>query len=108
MYKHYYVYFMSSNNNSALYIGVTDDIERRVNEHKSGLIPGFTQKYYCSKLVYYEEYSDIDEAISREKQLKKWIRKKKDNLILEKNPTFKDLSMEFILADSSTPDGRSE
>ena len=77
MYKTYYTYIMSSPNNSTLYIGVTNDIERRVIEHKSGSIPGFSQKYNCCKLVYYEEYSDINQAIEREKKLKKWRREKK-------------------------------
>jgi putative endonuclease len=69
MYKTYYVYIMSNTNDTTLYIGVTNDIERRVKEHRSGQIPGFTQKYNCYKLVYYETYSDIDQAIEREKKL---------------------------------------
>lgn len=71
MYKTYYVYIMSNTNDTTLYIGVTNDIERRVKEHRSGQKPGFTQKYNCHKLVYYETYSDIDQAIEREKKLKK-------------------------------------
>ena len=91
MYNKYYTYILSSNNNSALYIGVTNDLERRLNEHRSGLIPGFTQKYHCEKLVYFEEYSDINQAIEREKQLKHWSRSKKDWLIDSVNPERKDL-----------------
>ena len=65
MYNTYYIYIMSNTNNTTLYIGVTNDIERRVKEHKSGTLPGFTQKYNCVKLVYYEKYSDIEQAIER-------------------------------------------
>ena len=88
MYNKYYTYILSSKNNSTLYIGVTNDLERRLNEHRSGLIPGFTQKYHCEKLVYFEEYSDINQAIEREKQLKHWSRSK---LIDSVNPERKDL-----------------
>ena len=91
MYKTYYIYFLSSSNNSALYIGVTNDLERRIEEHRSGLIPGFTQKYNCHKLVYYEQYSDVNEAIAREKQLKKWSRSKKNGLVEKTNPEWKEL-----------------
>ena len=87
---------MSNPNNTTLYIGVTNDIERRVQEHKSGQIPGFTQKYNCTKLVYYEKYSDIDQAIEREKKLKKWRREKKDWLVRTINPDLRDLFEEFI------------
>lgn len=94
MYNHYYVYIMSSLNNKTLYIGVTNDLERRVKEHKSGLIPGFTKKYNCIKLVYYEEYSDINEAIDREKQIKGWKRIRKEELIdtanKERNELYKE------------------
>ena len=68
MHKTYYIYIMSNNYDTTLYIGVTNDIERRVLEHKSGMIRGFTQKYNCCKLVYYEQYSDIEQAIEREKK----------------------------------------
>ena len=82
---------MSSNNNSTLYIGVTNDLERRVAEHKSGSGSAFTAKYHCYKLVYYESFSDIDQAISREKQLKGWKRERKDALIDSVNRERKDL-----------------
>ena len=95
MYNTYYIYIMSNTNNTTLYIGVTHDIERRVQEHKSGQIPGFTQKYNCTKLVYYEKYSDIDQAIEREKKLKKWRREKKDWLVRTINPDLRDLFEEF-------------
>ncbi|MBO5634306.1 MAG: GIY-YIG nuclease family protein [Bacteroidales bacterium] len=81
MYKTYYTYIMSSNNNSTLYIGVTDDLGRRVTEHESGNGSVFTAKYHCRKLVYYESFSDINQAIAREKQLKGWKRERKDALI---------------------------
>ena len=103
MYNTYYIYIMSNLNNTTLYIGVTNDIERRVKEHKSGTITGFTQKYNCVKLVYYEKYSDIEQAIEREKKLKRWRREKKDWLISTMNPELKDLA-----EDLSTPFGRSK
>ena len=87
----YYVYIMSNTSNTVLYIGMTNDLARRVREHKSGAIPGFTQKYNCHKLVYYEEFSEVNQAIDREKQLKKWSRIKKDMLIDEKNRDRNDL-----------------
>ena len=92
MYKTYYTYIMSSSNNTTLYNGVTNNLERRVSEHKSGVIPGFTQKYKCKKLVYYETFSIIDQAVAREKQLKGWVRRKKDELIDTINPERKDLA----------------
>ena len=77
----YYTYILANRSDTTLYIGVTNDIERRVAEHRSGTIPGFTQKYKCHKLVYFESFSDVEQAIAREKQLKKWSRAKKDALI---------------------------
>ena len=71
-----------------MYIGVTNDLHRRINEHKNGQIDGFTKKYHVYKLVYYEEYSEINLAIAREKQLKKWIRAKKNLLVETKNPNW--------------------
>ena len=91
MYNQYYIYILSNNHNTTLYIGVTNNLERRIVEHKSGNISGFTQKYNCTKLVYYEAYSNIEEAIEREKQLKKWSRSKKDFLIDSVNKEREDL-----------------
>ena len=78
-----------------LYTGVTNDLYRRVYEHKNNLIEGFTKKYACHKLIYFEETTDIESAILREKQLKNWNRKKKEFLIATKNPTWKDLSLDW-------------
>ncbi len=83
---------MACHSNSTIYIGVTNDIKRRVAEHKSGMIPGFSQKYKTKKLVYFELTHDINLAIGREKQLKKWSRRKKDCLINSMNPEWIDLS----------------
>ena len=93
MYNTYYTYIMSSNNNSTLYIGVTNDLERRVAEHKSGSGSVFTRKYHCHKLVYFETFSDIEKAIAREKQLKGWKRERKDALIDSVNKERRDLSV---------------
>ena len=90
--KTFYVYFVSNPNRTVLYIGVTNNLERRVLEHKAKSIPGFTKKYNCVDLVYYEQVSDIKAAIQREKQLKKWNRIKKLNLIKAFNPKLVDLS----------------
>ena len=76
-----------------LYVGVTGDLDKRVCEHKIDLIDGFTKKYQCHKLVYFEEYGDVDQAIEREKQLKNWHRKWKINLIKSINPDMKDLTI---------------
>ena len=88
-----YVYFMTNENNRALYIGVTSDLTKRVLEHKHHKYEGFTDKYNCTKLVYYEECNDIAAAIAREKQLKNWHRDWKNNLVKQMNPDWKDLSV---------------
>ena len=93
MYKTYYTYIMSSKSNSTLYIGVTDDLSRRVLEHKSGNGSAFTSKYQCHKLVYFESFSDINQAIAREKQLKGWRRERKEALIDSINKERIDLSL---------------
>jgi len=90
----YFIYFMASKSGT-LYIGVTNNLEKRICEHKNKLIDGFSKKYGCDKLVYYEHYSDINIAIEREKQLKKWNRKKKEELIKKQNPHWDDLSEEL-------------
>ena len=89
--KQYYVYIMS-NKSKTLYTGVTDDLERRVYQHKNKLIDGFTKKYKITILVYYEETTDIRSAIAREKQIKGWRRSKKIALIESMNPQWNDLS----------------
>ena len=91
----YYVYILASENNRVLYIGVTNDIVRRIAEHKAGSIPGFTATYHVHKLVYFESCGDAYAAIAREKQLKGWRREKKTKLITERNPFWKDLSVDF-------------
>lgn len=90
--KSFYTYIITNKHNTTLYIGVTNDLFRRMYDHKTGLNKGFSKKYKLKKLVYYEEYSDVRDAIAREKQLKNWHREWKYNLIKKDNPSFKDLS----------------
>ena len=87
-----YVYFMTNQRNNVLYIGVTNDLLRRVAEHKLGRHAGFTQRYRCTKLVYYEVDESIVAAIQREKQLKNWRRSWKDDLVASINPQWDDLA----------------
>ncbi|MBI4435178.1 GIY-YIG nuclease family protein [Candidatus Uhrbacteria bacterium] len=89
------VYVMSNKHNNVIYIGVTSNLARRVWEHQQHLIPGFTSKYNCTKLVYVETTSDIKDAIAREKELKGWRREKKNALINSANPQWQDLSSEI-------------
>ena len=86
-----YVYFMTNESNRVLYIGVTNNLEKRVAQHKNHEYEGFTDKYNCTKLVYYEECNDIGAAIRREKHLKNWHRDWKNNLVSQSNPKWKDL-----------------
>ena len=88
----YYVYILTTKNNKMLYVGVTNNLERRVWEHKQKEIPGYTEKYNLNKLVYYQEFTDVEDAIVAEKKIKGWLRIKKDNLITEFNPKWEDLS----------------
>lgn len=90
--KSYFVYILTTKNNRMLYIGVTNSLQRRVEEHKQKLIPGYTEKYNLNKLVYYQEFSEIVDAIAAEKKIKGWLRIKKDQLISSFNPEWKDLS----------------
>jgi len=92
--KNYYVYIMT-NNSKTLYIGVSNDLNRRVYEHKNKLAEGFTRKYNITKLVYYEVCNNVDDAIKREKQLKNWHRQWKINLIESVNKEWKDLTLDF-------------
>ena len=93
--RQYYVYIMT-NGVRTLYVGVTNDLMRRVYEHKQKLVPGFTRKYNLTWLAYYEETSDIWSAIGREKQIKGWRRSKKVELIESMNPRWKDLALEWF------------
>jgi len=94
--KQYYVYILTNKLNGVLYIGITNDLVRRMFEHKNKLVSGFTNKYNLVKLIYYEITDDVLSAISREKQLKNWHRKWKINLINQFNPEWHDLSEEFF------------
>ena len=94
--KQYYVYILASKKNGTLYIGVTSDIVKRIYEHKKNLIDGFTKEYDVHDLVYYEQHNEIEEAILREKQMKKWNRKWKIRCIEEMNPEWKDLYGEIL------------
>ncbi len=89
--KQYYVYILTNKINSVFYIGVTNNLQRRIYEHKNKLIEGFTEKYNVNKLVYYEVSNSIESAILREKQLKRWHRQWKINLIKTNNPVFDEL-----------------
>jgi putative endonuclease len=84
-----------TNKSKTLYTGVTNDLERRVYEHKNKIVPGFTSRYNIKELIYYEEYGDINLAIEREKQIKGWLRVRKIVLIEATNPEWKDLSLEW-------------
>ena len=92
--KHYYVYIMT-NNSRTLYTGVTNNLERRVYEHKNKLVAGFTSRYNVTKLIYYEETNDVQVALAREKQIKGWLRARKIALIESENLKWKDLSLEW-------------
>ena len=93
--KTYYVYILSNQTDTTLYIGVTNNLERRIYEHKNKIVDGFTAKYNLNKLVYFEEATDAISAIEREKQLKGWTRKRKEKLINDSNPNWVDLSLSF-------------
>ena len=94
--RQYYVYMMTNQSNRVLYTGVTNDLTRRVYEHRTKKIQGFTAKYNVDKLVFFEATSDIVAAIAREKQIKGWSRAKKNNLVESTNPEWKDLSLAFL------------
>jgi len=93
--RNFYVYILTNWKDGVLYIGVTNDIVRRVYEHKHKIYPGFTSRYNLKRLVYYEHFDDPESAISREKQLKGWLRSKKIALIVGMNPEWKDLSKDW-------------
>ena len=93
--KDYYVYMLSNKRNTTLYTGVTNNLKRRVFEHKEKLVDGFSKKYNCSKLVWYEHTNCVESAITKEKQMKKWKRTYKENAIKEMNAEWKDLYFEL-------------
>ena len=95
LHKQYCVYFLTNWNNKVLYVGVTNNLSRRIEEHKNKVIRGFTQKYNLTKLVYYEFTEDVTVALTREKEIKKWRREKKNHLVHTLNPTWQDLSSEL-------------
>lgn len=90
--KYYYVYLLTNANHKVMYVGATNDLKRRLYEHKNKLLKGFTEKYNVDKLVYFEQTNDIISALTREKEIKKWRREKKNNLVLRLNPDWNDLS----------------
>ena len=93
----YWVYIVSNNTRSTLYIGVTSELEGRVWQHRSGAKPGsFSQRYHCVHLVYHEHFREIRDAIAREKQLKGWRREKKEALIATLNPNWDDLAADWL------------
>lgn len=98
--KTYHVYVMTNMSHTAFYIGITNNLPRRVFEHKNKYIQGFTSRYNVIYLVYFEEYTDIEKAIKREKQLKNWHRDWKINLIKKSNPTLADLPIGISLVKS--------
>lgn len=87
----YYVYILTNKNKTVLYIGVTNDLKRRVYEHKNKLIKGFSSKYNVDSLIYFEIFQNVNEAILREKRLKEWKREWKEGIINEQNPLWEDL-----------------
>lgn len=92
----YYLYILATSKNAMLYIGVTNDMARRLSEHQSGETNGYTKKFHVHKLVYFESFEDVRNAIDREKQLKRWSRAKKNALVERMNPEWKDLGNLFL------------
>ena len=91
----FYVYILTNKNNTVLYTGFTDNLDRRVYEHKNQLVSGFTSKFNCNKLVYFEEFNEKEDGMHRERQLKRYKRIWKKNLINEKNTEWKDLYVNY-------------
>lgn len=92
----YFVYIMANRRHGAIYVGVTNDLVRRTYEHREGLVEGFTRRYGCKHLVWYEVHGDISQAIQQEKRIKKWLRAWKDQLIETTNPDWRDLWWDII------------
>lgn len=93
--KTYYVYLMTNWNHRVMYVGVTNDLIRRIHEHKNKLMEGFTSRYNVNRLVYFENTGDIHAALAREKEIKRWRREKKNMLVQISNPDWRDISVDF-------------
>lgn len=106
--KQFFVYFMTNWTHQVLYVGMTNNLERRVYEHKNKLVKGFTKKYELMKLIYFEEFDSAINAIAREKQIKNWARHKKDFLVKKTNPDWRDLADDWYVADPSASLGMTE
>ena len=104
MKEHNYSVYMIASRSRVLYIGMTSDLHRRVWEHTNDLIEGFTRQYQCHRLVYFESFDDVNNAIDREKQLKRWNRTKKEWLISQRNPTWEDLAADWYVTHQFEPD----
>lgn len=100
--RHYFVYMIASISR-VLYVGMTSNLRKRVWEHKNRIFEGFSKQYRCYRLVWYESYDDVANAIDREKQLKRWNRMKKEWLICLKNPTWEDLAADWYEQEKSRP-----
>lgn len=92
---HYFVYLLTNWNNRVMYVGMTNNLVRRLYEHRTGTVQGFTEKYNVHKLVYFEETADVYAAIAREKEIKKWRREKKNALVIQANPEWRDLGSDL-------------
>ena len=103
----YYVYLTTNESMSTIYTGVTNNLERRMHEHRQGVAQGFTRRYRVKRLVYYEVTTDISSAIGREKEIKGWVRSKKAALIQSMNPAWRDLGEELFGSQSPDPSLRS-
>ena len=97
--REYFVYFPTNKTNTVLYIGVTNQLSRRIAQHRNEMVEGFSKTYHTHKLIYYESFFDVNNALTREKQLKRWTRAKKDALVNAVNPMWEDLSDRFSDAD---------
>jgi putative endonuclease len=100
---HFYVYMMQSASRRALYIGMTNDLRKRVSQHRRHAVEGFTDDYNATRLVYWESFADVRNAIEREKQLKGWRREKKIHLIEKLNPGWKNLAADWYVAPAAVP-----
>ena len=104
MKEHTYFVYMVASISRVLYLGMTNNLRRRVWEHKNDLFAGFSSQYRCHRLIWFESCDDVNKAIDREKQLKRWNRTKKEWLIVQRNPTWEDLAAEWYLKHQYEPD----